>query len=143
MKSWLRQVCIHVSDLEATIRFYETLGLTVTSRIAMSEDVAEAIVENPDKGAWLQLAQDRRIVPPIDMGTAMWKLYVYTDDCRGVHDRAVAAGYRSMSAPVTLDRWPVTVAFLYDPDGYVIQLLQRDEAPTAPNAGGSVRDQAA
>ena len=26
MTSWFRQFCIYVSDIEATIRFYETLG---------------------------------------------------------------------------------------------------------------------
>jgi catechol 2,3-dioxygenase-like lactoylglutathione lyase family enzyme len=31
-------------------------------------------------------------------------------------------------APLRLDRWPVTVAFVGDPDGYQIELVQRDEA---------------
>jgi lactoylglutathione lyase len=141
MTSWLRQTCIYVSDIDATIRFYETLGLEATSRTVISDDLIEAIIENPEKGAWLQLAQSRTVTPPIDMGSALWKLYVYTDDCQGVHDRAVAAGYRSMAAPLSPAQWPVTLAFVQDPDGYVIQLLQRNETPTGRNAGGSPRDQ--
>jgi lactoylglutathione lyase len=30
-------------------------------------------------------------------------------------------------APTRLDRWPVTVAFVNDPDGYSIELIQRHE----------------
>ena len=35
---------------------------------------------------------------PIDMGTAMWKLYVNTHDCQGVYDRAIAAVCESRKA---------------------------------------------
>lgn len=141
MTSWLRQFCIYVSDIDATIRFYETLGLEVTSRTVISDDLIEAMIENPEKGAWLQLAQSKNVKPPIDMGSALWKLYVYTDDCDGVYSRAMAAGYWSISAPMRLEQWPVTLAFISDPDGYVIQLMQRNAKPTERNAGGSIRDQ--
>ena len=141
MPSWFRQFCIHVSDIDATIKFYETLGLECTSRTKITEDVNEAVIENPERGAWLQLAQNKTIKPPIDMGTAVWKLYVYTDDCQGVYDRAMAAGYKSVSPPSYSDRWPVTIAFVEDPDGYQIELVQRHERPTERNAGGTPRDQ--
>ena len=103
MVSWFRQFCIHVSDIEATIKFYETLGLECTSRTKITDDIDEAVIENPERGAWIQLAQNKTITPPIDMGTAMWKLYVYTDDCQGVYDRAIAAGYKSVTPPATIE----------------------------------------
>jgi lactoylglutathione lyase len=141
MVSWFRQFCIHVSDIEATIRFYETLGLECTSRTKITDDIDEAVIENPERGAWIQLAQNKTITPPIDMGTAMWKLYVYTDDCQGLYDRAIAAGYQSVTPPASSNRWPVTIAFIEDPDGYQVELVQRDEVPAERNAGGTPRDQ--
>ena len=59
------------------------------------------------------------------MGTAMWKLYVNTDDCGVCTDAAVDAGHTSVMAPMKLDRWPVTIAFLADPDGYQVELVER------------------
>ena len=53
----------------------------------------------------------------------------------------MAAGYKSVTPPQRLERWPTTVAFIEDPDGYLIELLQRDEKPTGRTAGGSPRDQ--
>ncbi|MBV1917852.1 MAG: VOC family protein [Sphingomonadaceae bacterium] len=141
MTSWLRQFCVHVSDMEESIRFWETVGLECTSRTKITGEIDEAVMENPERGAWIQLATNSTITAPIDMGTAMWKLYLYTDDCQGVYDKAMAAGYRSHTAPSKLDRWPVTVAFILDPDGYLIEILQRDVAPTERTAGGSPRDQ--
>jgi lactoylglutathione lyase len=32
-----------------------------------------------------------------------------------------------VSPPQDLDRWPVTVAFIKDPDGYLIELLQNKQ----------------
>ena len=38
----------------------------------------------------MQLAQHLDHDGPIDMGTAMWKLYVNTDDCAAFYDAAIA-----------------------------------------------------
>lgn len=123
---WLGQFCLNVTDLERTIEFYETLGLICTSRTDIPH-AREAIVEQPGRGSKLQLAQQRDQRGPIDMGS-MWKLYVNTDDCAGLHARAVDARHTSVLAPTRLDRWPVTIAFLADPDGYHVELVQRHES---------------
>ena len=59
-----------------------------------------------------------------DHGNAFWKLYLNTDDCQGLYQRAIDAGSESVAAPVRLEQWPVTVAFIKDPDGYQIEILQ-------------------
>lgn len=122
---WLGQYCLNVTDIEATIRFYELLGLTCTSRTDIPQ-AREAIVENPGTGSKLQLAQQKDPDGPLRMGS-MWKLYVNTDDCAGLHQKAVDAGHASLVAPMRLDRWPVTIAFVGDPDGYQVELVQRHE----------------
>ncbi len=121
---WLGQYCLNVTDIEATIGFYELLGLSCTSRTEIPH-AHEAILEQPGRGGKLQLAQQRDQDGPVRMGS-MWKLYVDTDDCRAVHDAAVGAGHPSLMAPMRLDRWPVTIAFVQDPDGYQVELLERD-----------------
>ncbi|HEX4819985.1 MAG TPA: VOC family protein [Acidimicrobiales bacterium] len=123
--AWVGQYCMYVSDLAKTIKFYETLGLTCTSQTDIP-GVKEAILENGDgKGGKLQLAQKLDDASPIAMGGAMWKLYVHTDDCETLHNTAIEAGYREMMAPMRPDRWPVTISFIVDPDGYQVELMQR------------------
>jgi lactoylglutathione lyase len=121
---WLGQCCINVSDLDATVAFYELAGLTCTSRTEIP-DAYEAILEHPGRGGKLQLAQQRGPHGPLEMGT-MWKLYLNTDDCHGLHNHIAQAGHASLMAPMKLDRWPVTVAFMSDPDGYQIELVERE-----------------
>ncbi|HZM32676.1 MAG TPA: VOC family protein [Acidimicrobiales bacterium] len=120
---WLGQYCLNVTDIETTLAFYELLGLTCTSRTEIPH-AHEAIVENPEAGGKLQLAQQFDQDGPVLMGS-MWKLYVDTDDCAGLHQRAVDAGHPSLVAPMRLDRWPVTIAFVGDPDGYQVEFVQR------------------
>ncbi|HEX6238454.1 MAG TPA: VOC family protein [Acidimicrobiales bacterium] len=125
MDAWLGQYCINVTDLDRAVRFYETLGLTNTSRTEIPA-AAEAIVEDAGgKGGKIQLAQQKESTGPIDHGNAFWKLYVNTNDIERLHRSAVEAGYRSESPPVRLERWPTTVGFLRDPDGYLVELVQR------------------
>lgn len=122
--SWLGQYCINVTDLDATVAFYETLGLTCTSRTDIGQ-AQEAILEHPDKGGKVQLAQQADQDGPIRMGDAFWKLYVNCEDIEATHAAAVAAGHESVMAPTRMDRWPVTVGFVADPDGYQVELVQR------------------
>jgi predicted enzyme related to lactoylglutathione lyase len=121
--TWLGQYCVNVTNLDASIKFWEALGMTCTSQIDI-QMAQEAILENPDKGGKLQLAQHANQQGPIDMGTAMWKLYVYTDDCKALYEQAIAAGYRSVTEPIVLERWGSTVAFVADPDEYQVELVQ-------------------
>ena len=73
----------------------------------------------------MQLAQQKEQAGPIDMGTAMWKLYVNTDDIDETFQAALDAGFEVSVKPERLERWPVTIAFVTDPDGYLVELVQR------------------
>jgi lactoylglutathione lyase len=130
----LSQYCINVRDLERAIEFWNGVcGLPVVSRTDIPQ-AKEAILQSPHGGSRMQLAQQLGNDAPIDMGTAMWKLYVNTDDCQALYDRAVAAGCESVTPPQHLDRWPVTIAFVKDFDGYLVEIVEYDEAPPAVSA---------
>ena len=104
----------------------DVVGIPVQSRTEIPT-AKEVVLQAEVGGSRLQLAQQLDQDGPIDMGTAMWKLYVDTDDCQAVYDKAIAAGCESVSPPQQLDRWPVTVAFIKDPDGYLIEFVQNHE----------------
>jgi lactoylglutathione lyase len=127
MENSLGQYCINVSDLDRSVRFWEeVVGIPVQSRTDIPT-AKEVVLQAEVGGSRIQLAQQLGQDGPIDMGTAMWKLYVDTDDCQAVYDKAIAAGCESVSPPQQLDRWPVTVAFIKDPDGYLIEFVQNHE----------------
>jgi lactoylglutathione lyase len=127
--SILSQYCINVSDLERAIAFWEGVcGIPVVSRTDIP-NAKEAVLQAPQGGSRMQLAQHLDSDKPIDMGTAMWKLYVNTDDCQALYDSAIAAGCESVAPPVKTQRWPVTIAFVKDFDGYLVEFVEYDDAP--------------
>ncbi len=127
MENSLGQYCIYVSDLERSVAFWEgVVGIPVQSRTDIP-GVKEVVLQAEVGGSRIQLAQQLDTTDPIDMGNAIWKIYVDTEDCEDLYRRAIAAGCESVSEPQQLDRWPVTVAFIKDPDGYLIELLQNHE----------------
>lgn len=127
MKSRVGQYCINVTDLERSVRFYnEVFGLEIQQRFEIP-DAHEALLGAPNSDGKIQLAQQKNQQGPIQHG-ALYKLYIYTDDCRGAHDAAVAAGATSHMAPQELAEWNCTVAFVSDPDGYAVEIVQRHDA---------------
>jgi lactoylglutathione lyase len=132
MKTSIDQYCINVSDLEKSVHFYETvLGLEITHRIEIP-DVTEVVLSGED-GNRIQLAWHHDHEGPIDHGNAFWNLS--TDDCEGLYRRCIDAGAESISAPERLADWPVTAAFVSDPDGYQVEILQHHEATPAGLSG--------
>ena len=133
MASWLGQYCLNVTDLDRSVGFYTALGLACTSRTEIDQ-AWEAIVENPDGGSKLQLAQQKAQAEPFDLGTGFWKLYVNARDVGDLFERAVANGAAVDASPARFERWPVTVGFVRDPNGYLVELVERhpwpDDAPS-------------
>lgn len=126
MGQTLGSYCIYVTDLDRATYFWETLmGIKVQLDTDLGH-IKERVFASDEGGSRLQLAHHLEHEGPLDHGFALWKLYVNTDDCEGVYQRAVEAGCESVSPPKRLDRWPVVVAFIKDFDGYLIELVQRD-----------------
>ena len=117
-------VAINVSDLARAERFYtEGLGLEVLTRINTPE-VREVIVGSPGEGSQLMLAKhatDDATPQP----AGIWKVFLFTDDVAALYDAAIAAGADAVEPPAYLEQFKVTIAFVKDLDGYLLELGQR------------------
>lgn len=140
MPQILSQICFYVRDIERSIEFWNgVVGLPLKGRTEIP-NVKEAVLMADEGGTRIQLAQKLDVDEPIDMGTAMWKIYVNTDDVHGVYERCMAAGCESVMEPQKLDRWPVVVAFVKDFDGYLVELVEYLEGtqPGVPDPGSKI-----
>jgi lactoylglutathione lyase len=135
------QVCINVTDIEKSIEFWDgVLGIPLQGRTEIP-NVLEAVLQAPEGGSRIQLAQHLDHVGPIDMGSAMWKLYINTSDIEALYKKCIDYGCESVMVPTVLERWPVTVAFIKDRDGYLIELIENhgEMMPHVPNPKHSTR----
>jgi lactoylglutathione lyase len=116
-------VAIYVSDLARSERFYvDALGLDVLNRIDAPE-VSEVIVGSPSTGSQLMLAKATASADDV-RPDGIWKVFLYTDDVEELQRRAVAGGAEWVSDPEHLERFNITIAFVRDPDGYLLELGQ-------------------
>ena len=120
---WLGQYCLNVTDIEATLAFYEALG----------PGVHEPHRDPP------RLRGDRRATGPGEQAAAGPAEGPGRPDPDGLDVEALRAHRRlrcappgrrrrrppSVLAPMFLDRWNTTIAFVADPDGYQVELVQR------------------
>ena len=71
MKSRVGQLCINVTDLERSTRFYcEAMGLNLEQRFEIP-DASEVLLGSPDSDGKLQLAQQKSQKGPINHGDAL------------------------------------------------------------------------
>ena len=119
-------VAINVSDLERSERFYvDALGLEVLSRIDTSE-VREVIVGTPGEGSQLMLA--KHTTAHLSEPQGIWKVFLFTGDAAALYARAITAGAEPVEPPKFLEQFSVTIAFVKDPDGYLLELGQQRAA---------------
>jgi len=116
---------IIVADLAAMERFYcETLGLSVQTRIAVDKPgyvIRETVLVVGDSSTHLNLVQhlDRPCPPP---GEAVVGFSV--GDIDAVIAAATGAGGSVITPPVEIPEHQLKVAYIADPEGHVLELLQ-------------------
>jgi catechol 2,3-dioxygenase-like lactoylglutathione lyase family enzyme len=126
-------VGLSVADLDAQSRFYgSALGLTeVEEQFAMPEAGVRSVILRNSGGLKLELIERSGSTPqeyrdPFDgagtQGYFHWALYV--DDLDGAYAQLLAAGARGVSEPAPAVREGARFAYVKDPEGNLLELIQ-------------------
>ena len=120
---------LRVADLERSLRFYtEVLGMRLLRRkdypggrftlafVGYGDEKEATVVE-------LTHNWDRK--EPYDLGTAFGHLAIGVDDIYGICEKLVAAGVKVPRPPGPVKGGTTVIAFIEDPDGYKIELIDR------------------
>jgi lactoylglutathione lyase len=113
-----------VTDLAASLGFYTTLGYGEVGRVAIGDDASLIMLKFPGEDVvTLELAH-RPAGEPVDSGTGFSHLVVQADNLAATIEALSQAGLRP--GPVERPGGPdgPQTAWLTDPDGYRIELVQ-------------------
>ncbi|WP_251329821.1 VOC family protein [Haloplanus pelagicus] len=127
----LIHTAIQVSDLDATRAFYED-ALDFEHRLdfewpADDEDAVYNYYVGRGDGAEIQFRYDPGRTDPVEP-TGIDHLALDVDDVDAEFDRLVeATDCPVVSEPTTVDPAGTRVAFVEDPDGYVVELVEQLE----------------
>ncbi|MBC7430998.1 MAG: lactoylglutathione lyase [Rubritepida sp.] len=119
---------IRVGDLERSVDFYtRLLGMKETRRRDVPEGKYTLVfVGYGDEASdcMIELTYNYGI-EKYEMGSAFGHLAIGTDDIYGVCDRLAAEGVKIPRPPGPLKHGTTVIAFIEDPDGYKIELIER------------------
>lgn len=120
------QVILFVADTERSARFYAGFGFRETFRTAEGPPIKiELAIDGFGLGLALPepAAQSHGITPVTAGHRACMTLW--TDDVEAAYRDALAAGATDHAAPHPFLDGRLSVAFVEDPDGHPLQLVQR------------------
>jgi lactoylglutathione lyase len=120
---------LRVGDLQRSIDFYtKVLGmklLRTTDRPEQKYSLAFVGYGSNPEHAELELTYNYG-VERYELGTAYGHVALGVDDVRAACDRIRAAGGNVTREPGPVKGGTTVIAFVTDPDGYKIELIQRD-----------------
>ena len=124
---------LRVGDLQRSIRFYtEVLGMTLlrtTERPEQKYDLAFLGYGRNPEHAEIELTYNPG-VSGYELGTAYGHIAIGVPEvaatCAAVRDKAAALGGAITREPGPVKGGTTVIAFITDPDGYKIELIQRD-----------------
>ena len=124
MSSRLVHTCVRVRDPEASLRFYEALGFERRGQLNF-DSAYNVYLGLPGEGDQLELTVNVGQDEPYELGTGYNHVAVTVDDIDGVLKRLAEIGVEPERAPYQpggRDDLP-RIAFVADPDGYRIELI--------------------
>jgi len=130
--------CVRVRDVDASTRFYETLGFERRGRLNF-ETAYNVYLGLPGDEDRLELTVNVGRDEPYDLGDGYNHFAMSVDDLDAVLERLAAIGVQPEKPPYRpggRDDLPL-ICFVADPDGYRIELIQGSFAtPQDPGPDG-------
>jgi lactoylglutathione lyase len=136
MASRYVHTCLRVRDPEKSLRFYEALGFERRGRLNFAT-AYNLYLGLPGDGDVLELTVNRDQSEPYDLGTGYNHMALTVDDIHAILAELEPLGVKPEKPPYhpgEREDLPL-IAFVADPDGYRIELIEGDfRTPQDPDA---------
>jgi lactoylglutathione lyase len=125
---------VRVRDPEASLRFYEALGFEQRGRLQF-EGAYNLYLGLPGDGDTLELTVNEGREEPYDIGSGYGHMAMTVGDLDGLLARLAEQGIHPEKPPYHPGgREEFRIAFVADPDGYRIELIDGDTFETPKDA---------
>jgi len=116
--------CLNVSDLDRSIRFYtESLGLRFVNRREIKQNNAEIAFLSDESGSAIELTHWRDKKTLVE-GDNFDHIAFQVDDVEAAVKQLKNKGVTIAMEPYSLQGSPSKIAFIKDPDGNWLELIQ-------------------
>jgi lactoylglutathione lyase len=122
-------VAFRITNVERSLKFYTgLLGMTERQRIPLDTGVVEILLGYGDasKDAGILLLHDPKRTEPYTHGDAYHRFIVAVKDLPGLVAHLKANDVKVSRGPTRVENLKLSYAFVADPDGYAIELVEND-----------------
>jgi lactoylglutathione lyase len=126
--SELIHTCYRIGDIDRSVEFYEKLGFEEIGRLPIRDEAINVFMGLPGDGARLELTYNFG-VDSYELGTGYNHIAVTVDDMDGALEGLASVGIEPEKPPYTVREGGSRLCFVRDPDGYRIELIEKDPAP--------------
>jgi lactoylglutathione lyase len=123
----LIHTCYRIMDIDRSVAFYEALGFEERRRAPIRDEAINVFMSLPDDGPEprLELTYNIGRTEPYEIGTGYGHIAITTPDLDAALARLAGQGIEPERPPYSIRPGGNRLCFVRDPDGYRIELLER------------------
>ena len=121
----LAHTCYRITDVDRSVAFYTALGFEELRRMPIREEAINVFMGLPGDGPRLELTYNFG-VDSYEIGPGYGHIAVTVDDLDGTLTRLAEQGIEPERPPYTVREGGSRLCFVRDPDGYRIELIERN-----------------
>jgi lactoylglutathione lyase len=120
----LLHTCYRITDVDRSVAFYTALGFEERRRMPIRDEAINVFMGLPGDGDRLELTYNFG-VESYDVGTGYGHIAISVADVEETLARLAEQGIEPERAPYRVREGGSLIAFVRDPDGYRIELIDR------------------
>jgi lactoylglutathione lyase len=122
----LIHTCYRIGDIDRSVAFYEALGFEEIGRLPIRDEAINVFMGLPGDGPRLELTYNFG-VDSYEMGTGYNHIAITAPDLDVTLGKLAEQDIDPEKPPYTVSENGPRLCFVRDPDGYRIELIERDD----------------
>ncbi|HEV8153144.1 MAG TPA: VOC family protein [Solirubrobacteraceae bacterium] len=119
----LLHTCYRIGNIDRSVAFYEALGFEEVGRMPIRDEAINVFMGLPGDGPRLELTYNHG-VDGYDLGTGYNHIAITAEDLDATLARLTEQGIEPEKPPYRVREGGSRLAFVRDPDGYRIELIE-------------------
>ncbi len=121
----LIHTCYRITDIDRSVAFYNALGFKEIGRIPIKDEAVNVFMNQPGDGDMPRLELTHNFgVDSYELGTGYGHIAISAEDLDGTLERLAGQGIQPEKPPYTVSDGGPRIAFVRDPDGYRVELIE-------------------
>ena len=124
----LIHTCYRILEIDRSVEFYKALGFNEIGRMPIRDEAINVFMGLPDDGPEprLELTNNFDQSEPYEIGNGYGHIAITTPDLDSTLEKLASQGIEPEKPPYTVREGGSRLCFVRDPDGYRIELIERD-----------------